>query len=243
MIYSCCDPRRLAILTEQSTYNGIRFLDVVDNPNDAPSDRQRTLLVHFVNPLIPGQLSATNVKISGGERIQSIRVLQAYDENMASPTGDPNVLVVRVDRAGDFSIYTLTLIDDANPSQPPANFDQVLSSIEFSFKAGCPSDFDCQSTTVCPKETPEKIDISYLAKDYASFRTLMLDRLAKIIPQWQERSPADVGIVLVEILAFIGDYLSYLQDAVATEAYLGTARHRTSIRRLARLVDYPMLDG
>jgi hypothetical protein len=243
MIYSCCDPRRLAILAEQSTYNGIRFLDVVDNPNDAPSDRQRTLLVHFVNPLIPGQLSATNIKISGGERIQNIRVLQAYDENIASPTGDPSVLVVTVDQAGDFSIYTLTLIDDANPSQPPANFDQVLSSIEFSFKAGCPSDFDCQSTSVCPTEAPEKIDISYLAKDYASFRTLMLDRLAKIIPQWQERSPADIGIVLVEILAFIGDYLSYLQDAVATEAYLGTARRRTSIRRLARLVDYPMLDG
>jgi len=164
MIYSCCDPRRLAILAEQSTYNGIRFLDVVDNPNDAPSDRQRTLRVHFVNPLDPGQLSAANVRISGGERIQNVRVLQAYDENMASPTGEPNVLVVTVDQAGDFSIYTLTLIDDANPSQPPATFDQVLSSIEFSFKAGCPSDFDCQSKAVCPIEAPEKIDIRILPK-------------------------------------------------------------------------------
>jgi hypothetical protein len=47
----------------------------------------------------------------------------------------------------------------------------------------------------------------------------------------------------VELLAFVGDYLSYQQDAVATEAYLGTARRRVSVRRHARLVDYSMHDG
>src|SRR5262249_12226058 len=39
------------------------------------------------------------------------------------------------------------------------------------------------------------------------------------------------------------DHLSYFQDAVATEAYLGTARRRTSVRRHARLVDYLMHEG
>src|SRR6185295_14126959 len=37
--------------------------------------------------------------------------------------------------------------------------------------------------------------------------------------------------------------LSYYQDAVATEAYLGTARQRISLRRHARLLDYAMHDG
>jgi hypothetical protein len=243
MIYSCCDPRRLAILENQSVYNGIRFLDVVDDANQLPSDRQRTLRVHFVHPLLPNQLTAANVKITGGERIQDIHVLQAFDETLSSPGGDPDVLVVVVDQAGDFSTYTLSLVDTANPAQLPSGFDQVLSSIDFSFKAACSSEFDCQPTNVCPPPAAEKADISYLAKDYASFRALMLDRLAKILPQWQERNPADLGIVLVELLAYIGDYLSYLQDAVATEAYLRTARRRTSVRRLVRLVDYPMLDG
>src|SRR5262249_32418977 len=55
--------------------------------------------------------------------------------------------------------------------------------------------------------------------------------------------PADLGIVLVELLAYLGDYLSYQQDAVATEAYLGTARRRSSVRRHVRLLDYPMHDG
>ena len=37
--------------------------------------------------------------------------------------------------------------------------------------------------------------------------------------------------------------MSYFQDAVATEAYLGTARRRASVRRHARMLDYPMHEG
>ena len=49
--------------------------------------------------------------------------------------------------------------------------------------------------------------------------------------------------MLVEVLAYTGDYLSYYQDAVATEAYLDTARQRISVRRHARLVDYILHEG
>ena len=85
--------------------------------------------------------------------------------------------------------------------------------------------------------------INYLAKDYASFRQLILDRLALIMPEWQETHVPDLGITLVELLAYVGDYLSYYQDAVATEAYLDTARQRISVRRHVRLVDYAMHEG
>ena len=71
----------------------------------------------------------------------------------------------------------------------------------------------------------------------------MLDRLSALLPGWQARTPADMGIALVELLAYVGDHLSYRQDAVATEAYLGTARQRSSVRRHARLVDDHMHDG
>lgn len=80
--------------------------------------------------------------------------------------------------------------------------------------------------------------IDYLAKDYASFREAMLARLALVAPDWTERSPADLGVTIVEILAYAGDYLSYYQDAVGTEAYLQTARRRLSVKRHARLRDY-----
>jgi hypothetical protein len=86
-------------------------------------------------------------------------------------------------------------------------------------------------------------EIDYLSKDYASFRQLMLDHLALRVPTWREQSEADVGIALVELLAYAADYLSYYQDAVGTEAYLGTARRRPSIKRHVRLLDYTLGEG
>ncbi len=71
----------------------------------------------------------------------------------------------------------------------------------------------------------------------------MLDRLALTVPGWSERSAADVGVTLVEMLAYAADNLSYRQDAIATEAYLHTARRRVSVRRHARLVDYHLHEG
>ncbi|MFP5286298.1 MAG: baseplate J/gp47 family protein, partial [Thermoanaerobaculia bacterium] len=64
-----------------------------------------------------------------------------------------------------------------------------------------------------------------------------------IAPDWAERNPADLGITLVEVLSYAADHLSYYQDAVATEAYLETARQRTSVRRHVRLLDYFLHEG
>jgi hypothetical protein len=89
--------------------------------------------------------------------------------------------------------------------------------------------------------TPPEID--YLSKDYASFRRVMRDHLSSLIPDWQEQNPSDIGNVLVDLLAYVGDYLSYYQDAVTTEAYLGTARRRVSIHRHTRLLDYHLHEG
>jgi hypothetical protein len=90
-------------------------------------------------------------------------------------------------------------------------------------------------------ELPGEID--YLAKDYASFRQVMLERMAAHVPEWTERNPADLGVAIVEVLAYAADYLSYYQDAVATEAYLDTARRRESVRRHLRLLGHFLHEG
>jgi uncharacterized phage protein gp47/JayE len=92
-------------------------------------------------------------------------------------------------------------------------------------------------------EAPLSASIDYLTKDYSTFRAQMLDRMAVTLPSWTERNPADIGVMLVEVLAYAADYLSYYQDAAATETYLGTARLRTSLARHARLLDYPVNEG
>lgn len=250
MIYTCCDDdRRRNAVKAHETLNGIDFLEVRDLDTDPLEQRQRTLLVHFLKNLSSNQLTKDNVIIEGGERTKDIKVTtvtigSAASPPLSPPANAPDVLVVEVSERGDFSTYTLRLVKtDAEDSPPPDNFDPILSSIDFSFKVACPTDFDCKTEHVCPPESVTEPEINYLAKDYASFRQLLLDRMALLTPDWTERSPADAGIALIELLAYVGDYLSYQQDAVATESYLGTARRRTSVRRHARLVDYHMHDG
>lgn len=239
MIYSCCTERRRQAILDHPTQNGIDFLEVLDDASLPNNQRQRTLFVYFVKPLAPNSLDKENVRIEGGERIKNIAVT-----NVSIGTGDEaNILTVEVDEPGDFSFYTLRLVTSANNPTPPDDMDPQRASVEFSFKVECGTDFDCEPASACPPEPRAEPEISYLAKDYASFRQLMLDRIAVLMPEWRERNPADVGIALVELLAYVGDHLSYEQDAVATEAYLGTARRRVSARRHARLVDYFMHDG
>ena len=66
----------------------------------------------------------------------------------------------------------------------------------------------------CRQDALPEPDVNYLAKDYASFRQLILDRLAILMPDWRERHVPDLGIALVELLAYVGDYLSYYQDGL-----------------------------
>ncbi len=120
---------------------------------------------------------------------------------------------------------------------------RVTSGVDFSFKVNCPSDFDCAPVCTCEPPVFAEPDINYLAKDYQSFRQLIFDRFSVLVPEWTERHAADIGVMLIEVLAYTGDYLSYYQDAVATEAYLDTARQRISVRRHARLVDYILHEG
>ncbi len=238
MFYFCCDDRR-RIAVERSSLNGIDFLEVDDRLDLPPDQRQRSLLVHFIKPLATGALNERSVRIEGGERIKGVKVVKAE-----IGSGDQaKILTVTVDAAGDFSTYTLRLIKDLKHPQPPGIIDPALSSVQFSFKVECPTDFDCETNRVCPPERRDEPEIDYLSKDYAGFRQLMLDRLSVLSPAWTERHPADIGVTLVELLAYVGDYLSYRQDAIATEAYLGTARRRVSVRRHARLIDHRMHDG
>ena len=124
-------------------------------------------------------------------------------------------------------------------------FDPQLAAVDFCFKVECGPDFDCAPAPPdCPPPAMTPPPINYLAKDYGSFRTTILDRLNQLLPGWGgSGSEADFGVVLAELIAYVGDYLSYQQDAVATEAYLETARRRVSLRRHALLVDYHVHDG
>ncbi len=209
------------------------------------SDDQRTVYVYFLGKA-PSKIGKANIRLRGGRRIRDVQVVNLIVHRQTDPTLD-DFLEIAVNKPGDFSNYRIGIVkldDRGNPTECPLDgVDPRYDEVIFSFKAACPTGLDCQAQHVCPPPQRTQPEINYLAKDYASFRQLILDRLAVTMPQWQETHVPDLGITLVELLAYTGDYLSYYQDAVATEAYLGTARQRISVRRHARLVDYQMHEG
>ncbi len=216
--------------------NGIDYVEV--------SEDQRVITVFFLNKA-PHGVGPANIVIEGGVRVRDIRVVDVTLCEVEDEARDDCMRVV-VDKYGDFSTYTLRLVEAVKGrpgTLPLEGFDPRYAQIDFSFKANCPSDFDCAPEGDCPAESPPEPEIDYLAKDYASFQRLIYDRLSLVMPDWKERHVPDIGVALVELFAYVGDYLSYFQDAVATEAYLDTARRRISVRRHARLVDYLMHEG
>ncbi|MGW0997990.1 putative baseplate assembly protein [Streptomyces sp. NPDC002523] len=209
------------------------------------SDDGVQLTVTFLGKA-PHGLGPENVRIDGGRRITGITAVDVSVEREEDPELDDR-LYVTLDRAGDTSRYTLSLVE-ADPygrpgTAPYRGFDQRYAGASFAFRPDCPTPFDCEDDEEVTPDFPSAPVIDYTARDYDTIRKLLLDRLALTTPDWVERNPADLGVTLVELLAYTGDQISYQQDAVATEAYLDTARRRVSVRRHVRLIDYAMHDG
>lgn len=231
MIYFCSQKNRRALVLQNPNLNGIDYLEVVGN---TPCGKQ--LALTMLNDAHGLAFTPANFTITGGAPVAVASVKQAT-------AAEPLVILLDLDHTGDFSPYTLSLVARQDASGPPAGIDPQLSSVTFSFKAGCPTPADCVPDNCCPAPRQAPPDINYLAKDYDGFRQVMLDRMSALAPTWTETHAADLGVALVETLAYAADHLSYQQDAVSTEAYIGTARSRISLRRHAKLVDYKIGEG
>jgi hypothetical protein len=271
VIYKCCDEKRKAAVLGNPILNGIDYLEVLGFDAEPLGLQPQTILMVRCLKAAPAGLMPNNVIIAGGESFTNITA--TFVTPATTATGSPawpawmtatqekhfnllpgaaNILVIGTSTAGDFSPYRLRLVNSATQAKEDpfkvtevlTGFDPQLAEVGFYFKVECPPFFDCQPLPPdCPPDLPAPPAINYLAKDYGSFRTVMLDRLSQLLPGWNASTEADLGIVLAELVAYVGDRLSYKQDAVSTEAYLQTARSRISLRRHSLLVDYHIHDG
>lgn len=83
--------------------------------------------------------------------------------------------------------------------------------------------------------------VDYMARDYESLLRAMYDMIPSRLPRWTDfTNEADFGNVLLELFAHLGDILSYYQDRVANESFLGTARTRRSVIEHLRLIGYKL---
>ncbi|WP_225847560.1 putative baseplate assembly protein [Streptomyces sp. HPF1205] len=236
MSTDCRDERRRRDV-RAARLNGVDGVEV--------SDDGLTLTVTFLGKA-PHHVHPGNILITGGRRITGLRAVEVTVERAQDPELDDR-MHVRLDRCGDTSPYRLCVVESdayGRPgTRPYRGFDPRYHCAGFSFQAGGPTPYDCRDDEESPPQYPRRPVIDYTARDYDSLRRLVLERLSLTAPAWVERHAPDLGLTLVELLAHTADQLSYQQDAVATEAYLDTARRRVSVRRHVRLIDYAMHDG
>src|SRR5687767_3824244 len=164
-----CDDELRRHDVRASSFNGLDYLEV--------SEDQRRLSLYLLGKA-PQGLRKENVRLRGGRRVRDVQVTGLEIIKSRDPEED-DILVVKVDKPGDFSTYTLCMVDldeaGHQTDRPFPGFDPRYYCLDFSFKAGCSSDLDCKTPDVCLPEVHSEPEINYLAKDYASFRQLLLD--------------------------------------------------------------------
>jgi hypothetical protein len=127
---------------------------------------------------------------------------------------------------------------------PPGgvDFDPLRTWLPVRLRPECPDLGSCFDPPPQASATPPSPVHDYLARDWRSLRRMLLEYLVREQPD-ADLSIADPTITMLELFAHAGDVLHYRLDRIATEAYLETARLRTSVKRHARLVDFAFSDG
>jgi len=68
--------------------------------------------------------------------------------------------------------------------------------------------------------TTARARLPYLNKDYLSIRRELIARIPQLTDRWTDFNDSDLGIVLLDLFAGVGDMLAYYLDAQAAECYL-----------------------
>jgi hypothetical protein len=105
------------------------------------------------------------------------------------------------------------------------------------FDGGCPDCGERVATLPLPIPGVED-DFDWSTRDYDSFRLFMMQELASRFPQRNRWTPADMEVVIVELLAAALDRASHAVDRVQAERFLDSARRPESVRRLLKLIGY-----
>lgn len=85
---------------------------------------------------------------------------------------------------------------------------------------------------------PANLNMDYTNKDYEAFRSMMLEQLSILMPEYTDHSQTDAGIVIIELLARGLDILSYYQDVNIGETYLATQEQLENALKWCDMLGY-----
>jgi hypothetical protein len=230
--------RRLALLGRDAAFNGVDYAEArhaqgVTGPGTVKTITFR-IDVHFINRVrVKGTLARgrppVTLTVSGGGAVPVVRPVVGDGDWSTDTSGRP-VLRVSADLPAAPGRYLLTVHSD--------RVDPCLASAAITVLGEALDCGDGEAATAGNRPVEPPVQVDYLAKDFASFLVALSNFSAARYPLWAERSEADFGVMLMEVLSALADELSYLQDRVAAEATIGSATQRLSLVRHVRLVDY-----
>ena len=180
----CRDDAAAQPASRERDLNGLDYVEV---------ERRPAALLHGLLPAQgpPSVGAASNVRIDGGRRIRDIRGRRGRMRRRTTPTRDDCLDVTARPARRLLDLHAAPRRVDAGRAgdAPLHGFDPRYAALDFTFKVDCPtrSRLRRRSTPCPPPSRSRAAELDYLAKDYASFRQLMLDRLALIMPDWRER--------------------------------------------------------
>jgi hypothetical protein len=107
-----------------------------------------------------------------------------------------------------------------------------------STEPNCPCD-----VFVHPQALSIDAGLSTIPRQIATFPQFRRAMLAAIptepaLAQWRARGDQDLGVMLIEMWAYVCDLLAFYDETIAQESYLRTARRDPSVRMLVGLLGY-----
>jgi len=82
--------------------------------------------------------------------------------------------------------------------------------------------------------------LKYTSRDFNSIKSDLLNAIDSVTTNWTSREESDPGIVLLNLMSYLGDNLSYNLDMQALEMYLPTVTQRKNIKKLLSLMGYKL---
>jgi len=106
------------------------------------------------------------------------------------------------------------------------------------FTGAVTSDF--MKKVIIPDDRKDTL-IDYASSDFLSLRNSIIEYIKAVYPlDYQNFSETDLGVMLVEVVAYMGAVLSLKADMLANESFLATARNRSNVQKLLELVGVRM---
>lgn len=90
------------------------------------------------------------------------------------------------------------------------------------------------------KVSEEPIQISYVDKDYVNILDDLINSIPGITQKWNSSDANDPGMILVKLMAIIGDMLFYTQDMQSLEVYPNSVTQRKNAATIYKLIGYKM---